>query len=269
MPVPKKNDNLFKPKRFNVQVDGSFLVGTGVLSMDEYFYDSNQPLWHRVLIKIVQTYTFAHNKKTDKMQRVSFQNPYLVSSLFKSEKAKSAEPGTGIKGKKTDEYNFHINHVQKALKVIKDLGAADMYYVGTAGTLVHHSELPNGGITERRIVPNTKRIKGLLRVIKNTTDYDQLPTRGRERRLANACPFKLEIDELIDSLIETEVADLNAKRKVYNRYAMALAKRYEKKSILNNPDIDAKTLDELLQIAGNLIHARTLQLDPPDTNTIS
>lgn len=269
MPVPTKNESLFKPKRFNVQVDGSFLVGTGVLSMDEYFYDSNQPLWHRVLIKIVQTYTFAHNKTVDKMQRVSFQNPYLVSSLFKSEKAKSLEPGEGIKGKKTDDYNFHINHVQKALKIIKDLGAADMYYVGTAGTMVHHSELPNGGITERRIVPNTKRIKALLRVIKNTSDYDQLPTRGRERRLANACPFKTEIDVLIDNIIKTEVADLNAIRKVYNRYAEALAKRFEKKSILNTPDIDAKTLDDLLQIAGNLIHSRTLQVDPPEVNTIS
>jgi len=269
MPIAKKNFNLLKPKRFNVQVDGSFLVGTGVSSMDEYFYDSTQPLWHRVLIKIVQTYTFSHNKAKDKMQRVSFQNPYLVSTLFKSEQDTTVEPGSGVKGKKTDEYNNHINHVQKALKIIKDLGAADMYYVGTAGAMIHHSELPNGGITERRIIPNTKTIKSLLKVIKHTSEYDQLPARSRERRLANACPFKTDLDELLDAIIVTEVSDLNAKRKVYNRYAEALAKRYEKNSMLNSPDIDAKTLDELLQIAGNLIHSRTLQLDPPDVNTIS
>jgi hypothetical protein len=264
MAQPKKNENRFKPKRFNVQVDGSFLVGTGVLSMDEYYKDQSQPLWHRILIYILQMYTAPHNRNVDVMKRINFQNPHLVDKFYPDEVHNKPAAGQGTKGNKHDKkYQYKINACQKALQTIKQMNTADMYYVGIAGELIHHSELPNGGITQRRIVPKTKIAKELLRVIKHTNNYDQLPVRGRERRLANACPFKLEIDELIDSLIETEVADLNVKRKVYNRYAMALAKRYEKRSILNSPVVESAVMDSLLEAVGPLINAKTLQSDPP------
>jgi hypothetical protein len=263
MAQPKKNENLFKPKRFNVQLEGSFLVGTGVLSMDEYYQDQSQPLWHRLLIYILQIYTASHNRNVDVMKRINFQNPHLVDKFYPNTDKPKPAPGEGTKGDKEDEtYKHKINAIQKALQTIKEMKAADMYYVGTAGELIHHSELPNGGITQRRIVPVIKIVKSLLKVMKHTTSYEQLPVRSRERRLANACPFKLEIDEIIDALIETEVADLNVKRRVYNRYAMALAKRYEKKSILNQT-IDEKTKLALIEAVGPLINAKTLQSDPP------
>lgn len=194
--------------------------------LDSWYLNPKIDTTIKVAMLITYYYTKESNKDINPIERFRAQNTYLVEKFGLSKKIVN---GTMV----------GVRTIQKSLRKLVDIGfIKNRYYIGAGNELVSFADNPQGGITGRRIEPDTAQMRTLLRTVPGDATYQSFVPRSIERRMSLRRPMSL-----IDMINNTVVRDLKAAKQAFNRYVKMQIKRYTSQNV---------TLDEALDIETTL-----------------